>query len=283
MKPVKVPATQLPAPAGPDTIVGVVDVVAMAAQPVADGQVRPDREVVAGSGSATQVSPEVVMVPARTTPAPALVVPMATHWDDDGQATWVRVAPAVTHPQPGEGVGPQGRAGSGGRAEDHRSARPVAHADAGRGLRAGHRGDPGDRGSSGDRGGPTRSCPVTMPLGVAVGVLTGGDAGDLAGSRAGDPVLDRGRRRVGEVDRAALVVARGSWPGAMACSRVTDAHADRDGGNGALGEAGRWGPHVVGVGAGDADVPPAALATNGGLPYVDPAGCPRRGWPTLTV
>src|SRR5664280_2194919 len=53
-----------------------------------------------GSGTHASVEAEEPMVPDRTTPTPVLVVPMATHWVDEGQTTWVSVAPAVFRPVP---------------------------------------------------------------------------------------------------------------------------------------------------------------------------------------
>jgi hypothetical protein len=96
--PVKVPVDQAPTAIGPETMTGelAVVVVATARHPVAvEGHWRPESAVtLEGRVSAVQqsdptVQPPLVdpMVPLRATAEPVLVVPMATHWVDDGQTT----------------------------------------------------------------------------------------------------------------------------------------------------------------------------------------------------
>ncbi len=100
--PTAVPAAQAPVPTGPLTTMGAppLAVVPMAAHPVApDGQTRLDRDVVGSvTTSATQLSLVAPMVPISTapaTPVPDPVVPMATHWVDVGQTTWVNEVTAA--------------------------------------------------------------------------------------------------------------------------------------------------------------------------------------------
>ena len=92
---------QLPAVDGPEMTMGapIVVVVAMATQPLAvAGHTRLDNEVrLAGSPSAVQLSAAAVppIDPESTTTAPVLVVPVTTHWEAEGQATWFNMALAT--------------------------------------------------------------------------------------------------------------------------------------------------------------------------------------------